>query len=85
MANKDIESVEAQAYFGTQMAVYAIRGLAAIGLNEEWLQSAVRKTLAEGMEQFSPNHRPALEALAKAFEEAVRGGASFHRSGQQSG
>jgi hypothetical protein len=67
------QSVEALAYFSGQMAIHLTRILAANGV-EERLRSAIRQTLAQGVEQMPRERHQHLQALADTFLQAVDGG-----------
>ncbi len=70
---KNAETMESMTYFSMQMVIHLTRILAANGV-EDRLRSAIRQTLAQGIEQFSPSHRPNLDELAQTLFSAVDGG-----------
>lgn len=74
MAEKSPEAVAAHAYFANQMALHIVRGLVSLGVSAESLKSNIRQALAQGYEQFDPEHRRHLDAIAKVYEEAVEEG-----------
>ena len=67
------QTVEALAYFSGQMAIHFTRILAANGV-EDRLRSAIRQTLAQGIEQMPRDRHEHLQALAEAFSQAVDSG-----------
>lgn len=71
MADEGRPQLEAFSFFSTQMLIHMVRGLVSLGVSPDWIKSNIRKTLAEGIEQFSPAHRPHLEGLARTFDVAV--------------
>ena len=70
---KPEQTVEALAYFSGQMTIHLTRILAANGV-EERLRSAIRQTLAQGVEQMARESHSHLQALAETFLKAVDGG-----------
>lgn len=76
MPEKSREAVAVHAYFASQMTLHLVRGLVSLGVSPVALKSNIRQTLAQGYEQFSPEHRRHLDAIAKVFDEAVDEGVS---------
>ncbi len=71
MPEKSQETVAAHAYFANQMALHLVRGVVCLGISPAAIKSNIRQTLAQGYEQFGPEHRRHLDAIAKVYEEAV--------------